>query len=222
MRAARALCCTVPIFLLIAEARPLHSQSPWTVSGRLAWVEERVNAGFGLERFSGAGLGLEIQRRLGSRFTVGVRGQSATLTPDASGGLDRRVGEAEASATLAIKPWWGFYGSVTRRTIANDAGAQGWTLARIGAEIRPAFTGERFRAIGRLGVIPMSSVSGLSPSSLAFDGAVGLDYERDRYVLGLVYGLERFAFTSNIGTRRDEQLSTLTFRGGIKFPRRRA
>jgi hypothetical protein len=180
-----------------------------------------VDAGFGLERFSGVGLGLDVERRLGSRFTVGVRGQGATMSPDASGDLDRRIGEAAASATLAMKPWWGFYGGLMLRAIASDAGAQHWVLGRIGAELRPTFTGDRFSAVGRLGVIPLSSVSGLSPSSLAFDGAAGLDYDGDWYRLSLTYGLERFAFTSGTGTRRDEQFSTLTFRGGIKLPRRR-
>ena len=222
MTAARAVCLTGPFFLLILGAQPALPQGPWTISGRLAWVEERVDAGFGLERFSGVGLGLEVERRLGSRFTVGVRGQGATMSPEASGDLDRRIGDAALNAALAMKPWWGFYGGLTLRAIANDAGAQHWVLGRIGAEFHPAFTGDRFRAVGRLGVIPLSSVTGLSPSSLAFDGAVGLDYDRDWYGLSLSYGLERLAFTSDLGTRRDEQFSTLTFRGGIKLPRRRA
>ena len=188
------------------------------MSGRLALVEERVDvSGFGLERFSGVGLGLEVERRLGSRFTVGFHGQGATLEPDASGDLDRRIGEADLSALMSITPSWGFYGGLTLRAIADDAGRQQWLLGRIGAEVRPAFTGDRFRAIGRLGVIPISSVDGLSPSALAFDGAIGLEYQKARWALKLVYGLERFAFTSTTGVRRDEQLSTLTFRGGIRL-----
>jgi hypothetical protein len=205
------------LFLLIIGPRPARSQSPWTLSGRLALVEERVDAGFGLERFSGVGLGLDVERRLGDRFTVGLGGQGATLQPDASGDLDRRIGEAGLSMLLSMTPAWGFYGGVTLRAIANDAGRQHWLLGRIGAEVRPAFTGDRFRAIGRLGVIPLSSVAGLSPSSLAFDGAAGLEYQQDRWAIKLLYGLERFAFSSSTGVRRDEQLSTLTFRGGIKL-----
>ena len=216
MTALRAVVLAA-LLLLVIGPRPARSQAspPWTLSGRLALVEERVDAGFGLERFSGVGLGLEVERRLGSRFTLGLHGQGATMKPDASGDLDRRFGEAEFRALLSMTPSWGFYGGLTLRAIANDAGRQRWLLGRIGAEVRPAFTGDRFRAIGRLGVIPISSVDGLSPSSLAFDGAVGLEYLQDRWALKLVYGLERFAFTSSTGVRRDEQLSTLTFRAGI-------
>jgi len=216
-RAARG---AVALFFLFIAARPAFTQSPWTVSGRLALVEQRVDAGFGLERFSGVGLGLEVERRLGSRFTVGLRGQGATVQPDAEGDLDRRIGEAELSAGLTIAPWWGFYGGVTRRAVANDAGTQQWVLAKLGAELRPAFSGNRFRAFGRLGMIPVTSVSGLSSSSLAFDGAVGMDYDRNRVALRLAYALERFAFSSSNGTRREEQLSTLTFRAGIRLSRR--
>ena len=208
------------LFFLLMAARPALTQSPWTVSGRLALVEQRVDAGFGLERFSGVGLGLDVERRFGSRFTVGLRGQGATMQPDAEGDLDRRIGEAELSAGLTIAPWWGFYGGVTVRAVANDAGRQHWVLAKLGAELRPAFSGNAFRALGRLGMIPVASVSGLSSSSLAFDGAVGVDYNRNRVALRLVYGLERFAFSSSNGTRREEQLSTLTFRAGVRLSRR--
>jgi len=214
---ARRAVVLAALFLLLIGPRPARSQSPWLVSGRLALVEERVDAGFDLERFSGVGLGLEVERRLGSRFTIGLGGQGATLQPDASGDLDRRIGEAALNALMSMTPAWGLYGGLTVRAIANDAGRQRWLLGRIGAEVRPAFTGDRFRAIGRLGVIPISSVDGLSPSSLAFDGAAGLEYQQDRWALKLVYGLERFAFTSSTGARRDEQFSTLTFRGGIRL-----
>lgn len=204
--------------LLIAfGARPSRAQSDWLVSGRLALVEQRVDAGFGLERFAGVGLGLDVEHRFGSRFTLGLRSQGATVRPDDSGDLDRRIGEVEFNAVMALKPWWGVYGGVMRRAIANDAGSQQWTLVRVGAELRPAFSDGRLHALGRLGAIPVASVSGLSPSSLGFDGVVGVEYDHPRYALRLAYGLERFAFSSENGNRRYEQLSTLTFRVGVRL-----
>lgn len=207
------------VSLVAVGTRAAGGQSPWLVSGRLALVEQRVDAGFGLERFTGVGLGLDVERRLGSRFTVGLRTQGATIRPDDSGDLDRRIGEAELSAVMALKPWWGLYSSVMRRAIANDAGSQQWTLVRLGAEVRPAFSGGRLHALGRLGAIPVTAVSGLSPSSLGFDGVAGLEYDHPRYALRLAYGLERFSFSSETGNRRDEQLSTLIVRVGVRLPR---
>ena len=204
-------------FLIAFSARTARAQSAWLVSGGLALVEQRVDAGFGLERFAGVGLGLGVERGLGSRFTIGLRTQGTTVRPDDSGDLDRRIGEVELSAVMALKPWWGIYSSVMRRAIANDAGSQQWTLVRVGAEVRPAFSGGRLYALGRLGAIPVTSVSGLSPSSLSFDGVVGIEYDHPRYALRLVYGLERFAFSSENGNRREEQLSTLTLRVGLRM-----
>lgn len=219
MSAPRAVSIALFIFLIGVGARVARAQSFWLVSGRVALVEQRVDAGFGLERFSGVGLGLDAERRFGSRFAVGVRGQGATVRPNDSGDLDRRIGEVELGAKLALKPWWGIYSSVMRRAIANDAGSQQWTLVRIGAEVRPAFSGGRLHALGRLGAIPVTAVSGLSQSSLGFDGLVGVEYDHPRYALRLAYGLERFAFSSENGNRRDEQLSTLTFRIGVRLQR---
>ena len=217
MSVPRSVSVALLSFLIALSARAARAQSAWLVSGRLALVEQRVDAGFGLERFAGVGLGLDVERRLGSRFTVGLRSQGATVRPDDSGDLDRRIGEVELSAVMALKPWWGVYSSVMRRAIANDAGSQQWTLVRVGAELRPAFSDGRLHALGRLGAIPVTSVSGLSPSSLAFDGVVGVDYDHPRYALRLAYGLERFAFSSENGNRRYEQLSTLTFRVGVRL-----
>ena len=218
MRAPHAIAALL-VGLVAVGTRAAGAQSPWLVSGRLALVEQRVDVGFGLERFTGVGLGLDVERRLGSRFTVGLRTQGATIRPDDSGDLDRRIGEAELSAVMTLKPWWGLYSSVMRRAIANDAGSQQWTLVRLGAEVRPAFSGGRLHALGRLGAIPVTSVSGLSPSSLGFDGVAGLEYDHPRYALRLAYGVERFAFSSETGNRRDEQLSTLIVRVGVRLPR---
>lgn len=218
MRAPHAIAALL-VGLVAVGTRAAGSQSPWLVSGRLALVEQRVDVGFGLERFTGVGLGLDVERRLGSRFTVGLRTQGATIRPDDSGDLDRRIGEAELSAVMTLKPWWGLYSSVMRRAIANDAGSQQWTLVRLGAEVRPAFSGGRLHALGRLGAIPVTAVSGLSPSSLGFDGVAGLEYDHPRYALRLAYGVERFAFSSETGNRRDEQLSTLIVRVGVRLPR---
>ena len=219
MSAPRAASAALLFLLVPIGARAARAQSAWLVSGRLALVEQRVDAGFGLERFAGVGLGLDVERRFGSRFTLGLRGQGATVRPDDSGDLDRRIGEAELSAAMALKPWWGVYSTVMRRAIANDAGSQQWTLVRVGAQVRPAFSGGRLHALGRLGAIPIASVSGLSQSSLAFDGVVGVEYDHPRYALRLAYGLERFAFSSETGNRRDEQMSTLTVRVGVRLQR---
>ena len=199
---------------------PAAAQSSWVASAHMAIVEHRVNAGFGNERFSGWALGLEVARRFGRRVTVRVAGQGAQLQPAATEDLDRRVGEIEAGAQVAAGSWWGFYGTVTQRAVASDAARQRWLFGRLGLEVYPAFTGENLRAIGRLGLIPATRVSGLATGSVTLDGAVGLAYERTGVMFAVVYGLERFGFPTLNGIRRAEQFSTFTLRGGVRWPRR--
>lgn len=213
------------VLVLPAGAGSVASQSAWTVSGRMAIVDYRVDAGsvdagFGAERYDGWALGVDVARHFGSRFTVRLMGQGGQLRLNGTGDLDRRIGDAELSACLTVADWWGFYSGLSVRAVANDAARQRWIFGRIGVAVQPAFTGGSMRAIGRLGVIPIAAVSGLPSASFAFDGAVGLDYDRAGVTLGVLYGLERFGFPSRNGIRRSEQMSTLTLRGGIRLGRR--
>ncbi|MGH7520836.1 MAG: hypothetical protein ACREMI_06130 [Gemmatimonadales bacterium] len=212
---------TRALFLLLVVACPAAAQSGWSVGGRMGIIEHRVAAGFGNEHFSGWVIGLEVERQFGTRVHVQLLGQGAELRPAAAGDLDRRIGEIAARARIDVRSWWGLYSAVTLRVVASDAARQRWRVVRIGAELRPAFSGGSMRAIGRFGVIPVAAISGLSTASFAFDGAVGLEYERPGFTLGMLYGLERFAFPSENGVRRSEQMSTLTLQGGIRLARRR-
>ena len=203
--------------LLLVTAQSVAGQSSWVAGGGIAFLEYRVDAGFGPERFSGPGLELSVERRFGSRLTLGLSGAGAGLQAAVAGDLDRRLGQADASVRYMIAPVWGLYGGLTMRAISNDAGRQHWVFGRIGAEVRPAFTSEGFHAVGRIGFIPFISVQGLSSASITLDGAVGVEFARKRLTLGLLFGLERFAFTSASEADRDEQLSTLMLRAGIRL-----
>ncbi len=212
--------CLVALVLSV-DVGPASGQGSWSAAGRMTIVDYRVDDGYGVERFNGWALGVEVARQFGPRFTVRLMGQGAQLRSEGAGDLDRRIGDAAVSARFAVAEWWGLYGGLSLRAVVNDAARQRWVFGRIGAEVRPAFTGGHIRAIGRLGVIPVAVVSGLPSAAVALDAAVGLDYDRSGVMLGVLYGLERFGFPSRDGIRRAEQLSTLTLRGGIRFPRRR-
>jgi hypothetical protein len=203
------------VMWLCWSATPALGQSGWVVGGGIAYLEHRVDAGYGRERFSGLALQLSIERQFGRRLTLGLRGEGGGLEA-AAGDLDRRIGEAEASARVTVGAMWGVYGGLVLRAIASDAGRQRWTFGRLGAEVRPAFTDPHLRAIGRLGIIPFTSVPGLAPASITVDGAVGLEYAGKRFSLGFLYGLERFALTAG-NTNRAEQMSRLTLRGGYRI-----
>ena len=210
----RAVGCAA---LLLVAAQSVAGQSSWVAGGGVAFLEYRVDAGYGPERYNGPALELSLERRFGARLTLRLSGAGAGLQAAAAGDLDRRLGQADMNARFMIAPVWGLYGGLTMRAIANDAGRQHWVFGRIGAEVRPAFSGEEFHAVGRIGFIPFVSVQGLSSASITLDGAVGLEYQRKRLTLGLLFGLERFAFTSASEADREEQMSALTLRAAIRL-----
>ena len=210
----RSVCCAT---LFIGVAQALSAQSSWGVGGGVAYLEYRVDAGFGPERFNGPELEANVERRFGSKVVLRLSGAGAGLQASAAGDLDRQLGQADVDARYLISPLWGFYGGVTARAISNDAGRQHWVFGRIGAEVRPAFSAQQFHAVGRLGVLPFVSVQGLSSASITFEGSAGLEYEHKHLRLALLYGLERFAFTSAGAADREEQLSTLMLRGGFRL-----
>ncbi len=217
MTATRAMVPGQIALVMLAGASPVAGQSSWSATGHMAIIDYRVDGGYSVERFEGWALGIAIARQLGPRLTVRLMGQGAQLRAEREADLDRSIGDAELSARLTVADWWGFYSGLTLRAVANDAARQRWTLGRIGVAVQPAFSGGRMRAIGRLGVIPIAAVSGLPSASFAFDGGVGLDYDRAGVTLGVLYGLERFGFPSRNGIRRSEQVSSLTLRGGVRL-----
>jgi len=203
--------------LLVFTAERAASQGRWIGTGGLGYVEQRVDAGYGLEQFSGLALEFGVDGRLSSHVAITLRGLGGELQAADAADLDRRIGEAEVLARYKLASVWGFYGGVTLRAISSDAGRQHWVVGRIGAEVRPAFSGGRLHAIGRIGLIPVAAIEGLSSAAITLDGAVGLEYERDRISLGLVYAVEQYAFTAPGDIERAEQLSRLMLRGGLRL-----
>jgi len=218
IRARAGAACAV-LITLVPQPAASQGGGRWTAFGGIGFLEERVDASFGLEKFSGLALEFGVTARVSSRLAVDARGLGAELPAASAEDLDRRVGEAEALARYRLASVWGLYGGVTVRSISNDAGGQHWVVGRVGAEVRPAFSGGRLHAIGRFGLIPLASVKGLSSAAITFDGAVGFAYEHDRINLSLLYGVEQFAFTDAGDVDRKEQMSRLMLRGGIRLPR---
>jgi len=210
---SRALFSAGLALLLLPFGRAA-GQERWTAATRLTFTEHRVDAGFGTERFSGLGLGVDGSRRFG-RLTVGIAAQGTHLAARRSSELDRRLGEVGATFNLTVGPWWGFYGGLSARSVASDAARQHWLLGRVGIEARPSFTGVHAHAIGRLGLMPIATLTGLSSAAPAVDGAVGVDYAVGDVRLAVLYGVERFTFPALNGIRRSEQFSALSLRAAV-------
>jgi len=200
-------------------ATPSRAPGQRAISGvaSAAFVDYRVRAGSGVERFNGAVLGLGGAARVGPRTTVGVTVQGGTLEPRRTADLERRFGDITVDARFSVAPWFALTGGGSVRAVANDVARQRWVLVRFGGEARPAFMGTPMRAILRVGMIPVVAVSGLPAPALALHAAAGLEYNRGSLTLAASYGVERFDFPPRSGIRRLEQVSAVTLRAGLRL-----
>jgi hypothetical protein len=204
----------LPLLLLpaIAGAQGIELSGAVTVTRG----DHRVDAGLGVERATGL--------LAGGAARLSVRGIALTLSAESghltavqgSGGIDRDVAQAGATAQFAPLPWLVLESGVTLRSYGTVVARQRWTLVRAGAEARVPLSGETFWAVGRAHLLPVVTVNGLPNAATAFDAGTGLAYRRGRLLFDLTYTLERCDFPSQGGTRRSEQLGTLALRGGVQ------
>jgi hypothetical protein len=180
--------------------------------GAVAFLEHRVDAGFGVEVLTGpmgfAEIGMLASRVQGSvTLGAGRLGGAGTIT-------GRDVGMLALRAGYLARSWLTLEGGVTIRTYSADVARQRWILLRLGAEARVPFLNDRMAALARLGVLPVASATGLGRSEAAFTAAAGMTYRRQRLTLEVLYALERYDFpaTSITTADRREQLSSLIVR----------
>lgn len=205
----------LPLLLLpaIAGAQGIELSGAVTVTRG----DHRVDAGLGVERATGLLAGGAVRLRVRG-IALTLSGESGHLTAvQGSGGIDRDVAQAGATAQFAPLPWLVLESGVTLRSYGTVVARQRWTLVRAGAEARVPLSGETVWAVGRAHLLPLVTVNGLPNAATAFDAGTGLAYRRGRLLFDLTYTLERCDFPSQGGTRRSEQLGTLALRGGVQL-----
>ena len=178
----------------------------------MAFVEHRVDAGFGVEVSSGP-MGFAEIGILSSRVQGSLALGAGRLTGNGMV-TDRDVGALVLRAGYLARSWLTLESGVTIRTYSADVGRQRWVLLRLGGEARVPFLNDRMAAVARLGVLPVASATGLGRSEAAFTAAAGMAYRRRLLSLEVLYALERYDFpaTAVMPTDRREQLSSLIVR----------
>ena len=178
----------------------------------MAFLEHRVDAGFGVEVASGP-MGFAEIGIVGTRVQGSLAVGAGRLTGNGMA-TDRDVGALQLRAGYAARSWLTLETGVTVRTYSADIGRQRWVLLRLGAEARVPFLNDRMAGVARLGVLPVASATGLGRSEAAFTAAAGMAYRRNRLAVELLYALERYDFpaTSVTPSDRREQLSSLIVR----------
>jgi hypothetical protein len=177
-----------------------------------SWSEHRVDIGPGVEVSSGPLVTLGVQRRLGTRWAVGLQAATGTLSSDANG-VDRDVAQLRLAAAFLATRWLEVEASYLTRTYAAPIARQRWNVLGTGVVLRLPFATTGLTGVGRLALLPVVSVSQQPSPGPAVTAAAGVEYALRRLVLGLFYGVERYDFPAAGGATRHEQLDQLTVRG---------
>lgn len=173
-------------------------------TGSAQAVEYRLDAGFGLERYTGlvarGGMTLEIRAPFELAVDVGL-GRLAGRT---AGALDRDVGQLGIAARVHLADWLVGESGLIVRAFGTDLARQRWVVLGVGGEARLPFLGGAMQGVARAAYLPGVWVNGLQQPDLAFTAAAGLELRRGRVRARLLSLLERYDFAA-----RPEQLSAL-------------
>ena len=203
------------VILLGAMVLPHRIAAQITVRpGALAaYVDHRVEAGFGPELSSGPIFGADV--RVGMhRLTLSAAGSAGHLTARGGDAIDRDVAQLSLATEMLALSWLALDAGLTVRSYSTVLARQRWTIWRLGAEARIPFSGGRAHAVARMGLYPLASVDGLPRPSIAFESMAGLTYRAAPWDFDLRYALERCDFPTDAGGKRIEQLSGLVLRVG--------
>ncbi len=191
---------------------PAAAQRAVTASGFVSLAEHRVDAGYGVERSTGALVGGVATLRIGRRCEVAVRAQGGTLNASTSGAIDRDVGEIGVDARWLAGSWLVLEAGAARRVYSTVLARQTWTLAGAGAEARLPLLEGRLSGVLRASLLPVVSVSGIQGPDLGVTAAAGIEYHRPALGIRALYALERYDFPRQGAVQRLEQVSALTLR----------
>lgn len=215
MKRARFALCLLASVMLPHRAAAQRTVRP---GATVAYLDYRVEAGFGPERSSGVVFGGEIRIGLNHRLMLSAAGSAGHLEARAGDAIDGDVAQLSLGAEVLALAWLALDAGFALRSYSTVLARQRWTLGRVGAEARVPFSGGRTHAVARVGLYPVASVNGLPRANLAFESMAGLTYRTGPWDFDLRYSLARCDFPTPAGGERIEQLSGLVLRAGWTVP----
>lgn len=169
-----------------------------------------MDAGYGVERSTGALVGGTATLRIGHRWEVALRALGGTLNASTAGAIDRDVGEVGVDARWLANPWLSLELGSARRAYSTQLARQTWTKVGAGAEALLPLVEDRLRGVVRASLLPLVSVSGTQGPDLGVIASTGLEYHRAGVGVRALYSVERYDFPPRGGVQRLEQVSALT------------
>jgi hypothetical protein len=186
------------------------AQARLGADGGTSYLEYRVDGSAGVERFSGLGASLGVALTAGRRAELRLAGAVGRLSASTAGALDRDLTQAMADVSVRLAPWFVATAGLAVRGFQTAAARQRWTTVHTGGEVRVPFLGRGVHGVLQAAYLPVVAVAGLDRPTLAFTAGAGVEYRLPLGALRVLYALERYTFAPPGGSRRPEQLSSLT------------
>jgi len=197
------------------------AQRALSASGAVTYLDYCVEAGFGVERFSGITATAAAEFRLLRGLDAAVSLELGHLDASTSGFLNRSLAQLGLTAKIPMGSMVVWQAGVILRSYGTAVAHQRWMLATLGAELRVPFPTRRIEGVVRGTYFPMVEERGLPRPSVAFSGTAGLWYRIAGTRLGVLGSVERYEFPAAQAPAREEQLARLSFELAVDLTRRR-
>jgi hypothetical protein len=202
-----------------AGATPMWAQVTVTPSIFVAYVVHQDDIGYGSELTSGPVLGLAVDVSPTRWTDVVVSGYQGALSPGSPGVDGRRMADIELAGSVFATPVLALQAGLRAQSYTTTLGRQQWLSIVIGGEYAPVILDGVGRAVLRLGLLPVVTVSDLPNPTFGATGSAGFEFLRGPLTGSVLFSLERYNFPTANGFARSEQLELLSLNLGFKLPR---
>jgi hypothetical protein len=205
--------------MAVSAATPMWAQVTVTPSIFVAYVVHQDDIGYGSELTSGPVLGLAVDINPTRWTDVVVSGYQGALSSGVPGVDGRRMADIEMAGSIFATPVLALQVGLRAQSYTTTLGRQQWLSMLVGGEYAPLILDGVGRAVLRLGLLPVVTVSGLPTPTFGATGSAGFEFLRGPVTGSVLFSLERYNFPSANGFARTEQLELLSLNLGVKLPR---
>jgi hypothetical protein len=217
---ARASIAAVGLAMVAAAVpRQAGGQVTVTPSVFVAYVEHQVDIGFGSELTSGPVLGANVAVSPTRWTEVTISGYQGSLTPASPNVDTRRMADLELGGSILATPVLALQVGLRAQSYTTTVGRQQWLSMLVGGQYAPVIFEGVGRAVMRVGLLPVVSVSGLPTPTFGATGSAGFEFLRGPITGSFLFSLERYNFPYANGYARAEQIELLSVTLGVKLPR---
>jgi hypothetical protein len=198
---------------------PITAQVTVTPSIFVAYVEHQDDIGYGNELTGGPVLGLAVDVAPTRWTDVVVSGYQGSLSPATPNVDGRRLADLELSGSIFATPVLALQVGLRAQTYTTPLARQQWLSMLVGGEYAPVILDGVGRAVLRLGLLPVVTVSGLPNPTFGATGSAGFEFLRGPVTGSVLFSLERYNFPAANGIARSEQIELLSLNLGVRLPR---